>query len=156
MCHARREGWAPGEQDTARRYRPTTDDGSTRVSQAERDAVVSQLSKHTADGRLTLAEFEVRVEEAYAATTRADLDHALRELPREREHAPRRPHRNRQGWRPPAVLVIVAVVALAMATTWWAMWLLWPGLAWAGGGCGSGRYRQSTSARHRADDVIRV
>ncbi len=61
-----------------------------------------------------------------------------------------------RAWRPPAVLVIVAVVALAMATTWWAMWLLWPGLAWAGGGCGSGRYRESTPARDRADDVIHV
>lgn len=154
MCHAHRGGWAPGHEEPARRYRPTVDDGSIRVSQAERDAVVSQLSKHTGDGRLTLAEFETRVEEAYAAITRADLDRSLRELPREREHAPRRLRARRQGWRPPALLVIVAVLALAMTTTWWAMWLLWPGLAWAGGGCGS--RRASTPARDRVDDVIHV
>jgi DUF1707 SHOCT-like domain len=160
-CHAHRWGWVPGEDEPIRRYRPVADDRSVRVSQAERDAVVAQLSKHTGEGRLTLAEFEARVEEAYAAVTRADLDHVLRELPREPVHTPRRSggtgHRGRP-WRPPALLVVVAVVALAAATSWWALWLLWPGLAWAGGGCGARWSAASRLDMRRtdSDDVIHV
>src|SRR5207248_5141901 len=52
-----------------------------RVSDAERDDVVEQLSRHTADGRLSLEEFEQRVEHALAAKTRGDLDATLRGLP---------------------------------------------------------------------------
>ena len=161
VCHGRRWDWEPSEGGRAQRYRPVADSGSVRVSQAERDAVAAQLAKHTGDGRLTLTEFEARVEEAYSAVTRADLDRALRELPREREHQSRRAGsagRQRGPWRPPAILVVIAVIVLASATTWWAMWLLWPGLAWAGGGCGS-HHRRSTvapGARRDVDDVIHV
>src|SRR5262245_46361550 len=159
-CHGHRWGWAP--EEPVRHYRPVADDRSVRVSQAERDAVVAQLSKHTGEGRLTLAEFETRVEETYAAVTRADLDHALRELPREPVHTPRRSggtgHR-RGPWRPPVLLVVIAVVALAAATSWWALWLLWPGLAWAGGGCRGkwSTHERAESRRSNSDnDVIHV
>jgi len=37
-----------------------------RVSDAERDEVVQQLSRHTGDGRLTIDDFEERVEQVYA------------------------------------------------------------------------------------------
>ena len=157
VCHSR--GWGAWDEEPARRFRPVADDRSFRVSQAERDAVVAQLSKHTGEGRLTLAEFEVRVEEAYASVTRADLDRALRELPREPVHAPRRSggtgHRPRRR-RPPVLLVIIAIVALAAATSWWVLWLLWPGLAWASGGCGSKWSTQARSDSRPAEDVIRV
>ena len=56
--------------------------GEDRVSDAERERVVRDLTKHCGDGRLTLDELEERVAEVYAATTRADIEHALRELPR--------------------------------------------------------------------------
>lgn len=52
-----------------------------RVSDRERDGVVELLSEHAATGRLTLAEFEERTEQALAAKTRADLDGLLRDLP---------------------------------------------------------------------------
>jgi hypothetical protein len=51
------------------------------ISQAERERVVSTLTKHCGDGRLTLDELEERVAEVYAATSRAEIDHALRHLP---------------------------------------------------------------------------
>jgi hypothetical protein len=51
------------------------------ISQSERDRAVSTLTKHCGDGRLTLDELEERVAEVYAATTRAEIDHALRHLP---------------------------------------------------------------------------
>lgn len=52
-----------------------------RASDAERDAVVGRLNQAVGEGRLTLAEFSERVELAYAARTRGDLDPLLRDLP---------------------------------------------------------------------------
>jgi hypothetical protein len=53
-----------------------------RPSDADRERVVRDLTKHCGDGRLTLDELEERIAEAYAAATVADLEHAVRELPR--------------------------------------------------------------------------
>ena len=52
-----------------------------RVSDADRQAVIDQLSRHTGEGRLTLDEFEARVDEVLEAKKSAELQHALRELP---------------------------------------------------------------------------
>lgn len=52
------------------------------ITDTERDAAIRDLTRHCGDGRLTLDELEGRVEEVYAATTRDELRHALRELPR--------------------------------------------------------------------------
>ena len=54
-----------------------------RVSDEQREQVVRDLTRHCGDGRLTLDELEERVAEAYAASTLADLEHALRELPKQ-------------------------------------------------------------------------
>ena len=53
------------------------------VSDAERDLVVRELTRHCGDGRLTLGELEDRIEAAYEATTRDELDALLRDMPRE-------------------------------------------------------------------------
>jgi len=52
-----------------------------RASDAERDAVVGRLNRAVGEGRLTMDEFSGRVELAYAARTRGDLDPLLRDLP---------------------------------------------------------------------------
>lgn len=52
-----------------------------RVSDAERDAVASELGQHFQDGRLDKAEFDERVSAAMAAKTERDLDSALIDLP---------------------------------------------------------------------------
>ncbi len=52
-----------------------------RASDAERDAVVARINQAVGDGRLTLDEFSERLELAYAARTRGDLDPLLRDLP---------------------------------------------------------------------------
>jgi hypothetical protein len=52
-----------------------------RASDADRESAVRDLTKHCGDGRLTLDELEDRIAEAYAATTKIELQHALRELP---------------------------------------------------------------------------
>src|SRR5947209_3726263 len=59
-----------------------------RVSDAERDAAIEQLQRHTAEGRLSVAEFGERLEEALHARTWNDLSTALRGLPG--LHVPRR------------------------------------------------------------------
>ena len=53
-----------------------------RPSDADRERVVRDLTKHCGDGRLTLDELEDRIAEVYAAATVRDLEHAVRELPR--------------------------------------------------------------------------
>lgn len=52
-----------------------------RASDAEREAVIARLTDATAEGRLTLAEFSDRAGRAYAATTRAELQPLLADLP---------------------------------------------------------------------------
>jgi hypothetical protein len=52
-----------------------------RVSDAERQAVIDVLREQTTAGRLTLAEFEERLDEVYRSKTDVELRDALRELP---------------------------------------------------------------------------
>lgn len=52
-----------------------------RASDAERDAVVGRLNQAVGEGRLTMDEFSERLELAYAARTRGELDPLLRDLP---------------------------------------------------------------------------
>jgi hypothetical protein len=54
---------------------------NVRVGDADRDAVAAQLREHYADGRLTLDELNERLDQAFAAKTRADLDVVMRDLP---------------------------------------------------------------------------
>lgn len=57
------------------------DSGRIRVSDAEREAVVTQLSTATAEGRLTLEEFEERVGRAYGSRVQGELGSLLDDLP---------------------------------------------------------------------------
>jgi len=54
---------------------------NVRVGDADREAVAGQLREHYADGRLTLDELNERLDQAFAAKTRADLNAVLRDLP---------------------------------------------------------------------------
>ncbi|HEV2450761.1 MAG TPA: DUF1707 domain-containing protein [Streptosporangiaceae bacterium] len=54
---------------------------NVRVSDADRDATAAQLRENYAQGRLTLDELNQRLELAFAARTRADLDAVTRDLP---------------------------------------------------------------------------
>jgi class 3 adenylate cyclase len=55
--------------------------GGVRIGDAERQAVVDLLRRHTGEGRLTLDEFAERTGEVYAAVTREELDAVLADLP---------------------------------------------------------------------------
>jgi hypothetical protein len=120
-----------------------------RVSDAERQAVIDDLRQHTVDGRLTLDEFEHRVEEALRARTGGDLRAATRELPslhRPRSSGRRRSARIRFS---PGMFVVVAVAVVAVVPgAWWALIPLW---FLTVGGCGS-RGRHAASRRGAARD----
>jgi len=60
-----------------------------RVSDAERDAIASELGRHFQDGRLDKAEFDERVTAAMAARTERDLDQVLTDLPQSPAREPR-------------------------------------------------------------------
>jgi hypothetical protein len=140
-----------------------TRDPDLRVSQAERDEVAGALARHFADGRLTVEEYEERVEAALAARTGRDLEPLLSDLPADPPHDPVRPaaprprQRTRRasvGFPSARVLAIAAVVVLAIYTGLWALWLLWPALVLTRG-CGIGyRYRGVAASREsgRASD----
>ncbi len=53
------------------------------VADADRDRTMDELRQHLLSGRLTTGEFETRLALAHAARTRADLDMARADLPRE-------------------------------------------------------------------------
>jgi FHA domain/Domain of unknown function (DUF1707) len=53
----------------------------TRASEREREEVARALRDRAADGRLSLETFASRVERAYGARSRAELDDLLRDLP---------------------------------------------------------------------------
>jgi hypothetical protein len=59
--------------------------GDLRVSDADRDRVVSELSEHFQAGRLTADEFDERSGRALSARTEGELAALLADLPRERQ-----------------------------------------------------------------------
>jgi Domain of unknown function (DUF1707) len=52
-----------------------------RVGDADREATAAQLREHFADGRLTLDELNERLDQTFAAKTKADLNTVVRDLP---------------------------------------------------------------------------
>ncbi len=70
-----------------------------RVSDAERQATVQALERHARDGRLTLAEFDERSEQAWAARTGADLARLTADLPALHDKDDRSRGLTRPAWR---------------------------------------------------------
>jgi Domain of unknown function (DUF1707) len=54
---------------------------NVRVGDADRDAVAAQLREHYADGRLTHDELNERLDQTFAAKTKADLNTVMHDLP---------------------------------------------------------------------------
>jgi DUF1707 SHOCT-like domain/Cell wall-active antibiotics response LiaF, C-terminal len=54
---------------------------AVRASDAEREHTVELLRRHSVDGRLTLEEFAGRIERAYEARTRSELEELTSDLP---------------------------------------------------------------------------
>jgi hypothetical protein len=93
--------------------------GGIKASDADRDAVLAQLSEHFQAGRLTAAEFDDRAGRALEARTRGELSDLLRDLP-SAAAAPEQPS-GRPVLPPVALAGIIIAVALVIGVThlWW-------------------------------------
>jgi hypothetical protein len=69
-----------------------------RVGDAEREATAAELREHYASGRLTLEELNERLDKAFAAKTRADLDGLMRDLPSARPRGAGSGSGSGSGW----------------------------------------------------------
>ena len=112
-----------------------------RASDADRDAVVSDLGEHFQAGRLTAAELDERTGRALTARTYGELTELLADLPAV-QSAPRIPAASSPSARPlpspgratPPVmtaltgLVIIALVLVVAHGGWGLIWLLVPAL----------------------------
>jgi len=117
-----------------RNYRPA----AMRASDADRDAVVSDLSEHFQAGRLTAAELDERTGRALTARTWGELAELAADLPAPRPAAPPATPAGRP--QPPArhtAPATAALAGLAIAAVilvhvvhggWGLIWLLWPAL----------------------------
>lgn len=120
-------------------------DPSLRASDAERDRVVEVLREACAEGRLTVAEFQERLDTAYAARTHGELAALTADLPQQERYqlpvpveqgtrpaAPRGPMRYpvvpaEAGAWVTASLVCVVIWALAGAHGYfWPAWVIGP------------------------------
>src|SRR5262245_45649600 len=115
-----------------------TDD--LRIADADRERAISQLSKHAGDGRLTLEEFEARVEQVYAARTNAELRPVFRDLPSYDNRSRARPKRSythgrirREGF---VLLLALFFVVAAFSVGPWVLlvgfFVLMPRRRWGG------------------------
>jgi len=68
-----------------------------RVGDADREAIAAQLREHFADGRLTLGELNERLDQTFAAKTRADLNTVMIDLPHATPSGPSGPQG--PGWQ---------------------------------------------------------
>jgi DUF1707 SHOCT-like domain/Cell wall-active antibiotics response LiaF, C-terminal len=59
----------------------TSETPAIRASDSEREQTVELLRRHSVDGRLTLEEFAGRIERAYDAKTRGELEQLTHDLP---------------------------------------------------------------------------
>jgi hypothetical protein len=87
-----------------------------RVSDAERDAVVTELGRHFQVGRLDEDEFDQRVGSALVAKTRSDLDALLTDLPRPIVAGPTALAGSRSP-RPRALAIVPLLVIAAFIAT---------------------------------------
>ena len=118
-----------------------------RVSDADRDAVATELGEHFQQGRLDREEFDERLTQALAARTEGDLDRLLADLPPVRPAVgagPRRQPQNAAERRQPQnaaerpqqwprrlplllpLLVAVILIGTFAAGGWRHGWVPWP------------------------------
>lgn len=122
-------------------------DPRTRASDADRDRTVAALRDHMVAGRLTPAEFDERLDRAYAAKTVAELDRLMADLPgadlSQLPHAPpgRPGGTSITGWAGGGP---VTARSARLSPAWRAAWASWLGISlflvaiWLLGGAAGG------------------
>jgi Domain of unknown function (DUF1707)/2TM domain len=98
-----------------------------RASDAEREHIASTLRDHAAVGRLGVDELAERVEMAYKARTRAELDALVTDLPRSSGDAKQLGFKIHRGIYTLVILMLVAIWALTGGGYFWP---IWPMLGW--------------------------
>jgi len=107
--------------------------GDQRVADVDRDAVIRDLSQHFQAGRLDLAEFKERTEQAIRSRTRRDLSEVVADLPSLVVASVER--RDRLRIRPWIFIAIVIVAIFAVTVSnfasgfhhpFWFPWFLIP------------------------------
>ncbi len=115
-----------------------TDQADLRVSDQERERLVSEIREHFAAGRLSEDELDERVQAAYNARTASELNDVRRDLPklpptpteRHAELTERRGHLQRRllqqsgGAVVPFLICTVIWVASGATGAFWPIWLL--------------------------------
>jgi hypothetical protein len=105
-----------------------------RASDAEREQVATQLRRHAEEGRLDVDELGERLQQAYAARTRAELERLTADLPA--APAPRaQPPAQQRGWGLPERLGTYAAVMVLLVVIWALtgaghFWPMWPAIGW--------------------------
>jgi hypothetical protein len=91
-----------------------------RASDAEREHTAETLRTHAAAGRLDPDELEERLERAFTAQTRAELEPLVADLP----ETPTKPRRQIPSIPPlvPIAVLLIAIWALTGAGYFWPMW----------------------------------
>jgi hypothetical protein len=105
--------------DATSQYAP----GDLRVSDADRDQALAELSEHYQAGRLTLEEFEERSGQALRAKTARELTSLFTDLPRDQAQTAgavsvpdSRPHwPAARAWVTAATLSAVVIIVIALA-----------------------------------------
>jgi len=116
-----------------------------RASDEDRSQIAAALGEHYAAGRLTLEEFQERLDKLYAATTLGELDHLMTDLPG--TDLSRLPQRRAPGpvqvpaggavlarraaWRFWLVVSVVAFVIWLLGGASDGLWFLWAAVALA-------------------------
>jgi Domain of unknown function (DUF1707) len=108
-----------------------SDPASLRVSDADRERLAEELREHMVAGRLSQEELEQRVDLAYKATTRADLDALRDDLPMspaavQRSLAQRRGHLRRRVLQEGGGSLTVSGVCVAIWLAAGAHGQFWP------------------------------
>lgn len=128
MCgHHRREGSTEAGRGRAAGT-VVTAAAAERVTDRDRDKVVEQLRLHVGAGRLTIEEFEERLDETLEARTGHELATVLRELPRIRTEAELRGAR--RSVAVPYLLVTGLLVVIWAVTGFGFPWPLFPIVFW--------------------------
>jgi len=138
---------------------------SLRIGDRERDATAAELQEHFAHGRLTLEEFNERLDAVFAARTQSDLSRITADLPHVRSggtplpssRADRTPRPGgglpASGWHDPHGALATQAGSSPVSTSWsGAAWSgsadpTWTGADWSGRGhAGGGRPRGGFTA----------
>ena len=97
-----------------------------RVSEAEREEASARLAEHYSTGRLSADDYYERLDAAWSARVRADLDTLLTDLPQsappsapQPRQAVRRPGRRPRVFPLVACFLLVAFGLIALGVPWW-------------------------------------